>query len=275
VAFLICDIAMVLVLLDVLHRTGKGAHWVLAYAWHPLVATEAVGSGHVDVLGVLLLLVSVAALLRRWRAAAAVAFALAFAVKFLPIVLLPVYWKRIRLRDGALAAAVLALLYAPFMHQGRIPFGSIGTYVQRFRFNSPIFAILERSITPQTATGMAVLLGFLTAVWMRRRSAEWSWDAFAWPMAASLLCAPVVYPWYLLWLLPFSLSLGTLPIIIWTLSIIPTYYVWRLRTLGQPWVVPDWILLLEYGSVAVAAAIAALLRFNRPASLQCPSDQVE
>ena len=27
-------------------------------------------------------------------------------------------------------------------------------------------------------------------------------QAFAWPMAASLLCAPVVYPWYLLWLLP-------------------------------------------------------------------------
>jgi len=275
VAFLICDIAIVFVLLDILRRTGHGEHWVLAYAWHPLLATEVAGSGHVDILGVLLLVVSAAALLRRWRSAAAVAFALAVAVKFLPIVLLPLYWKRVRLRDAALAALVLALLYVPFIDHGHLPFGSIGTYVQRFRFNDPIFATLERMTTPQVAAGLALLIGLLTAVCMRRRFAEWTSDAFAWPMAASLLCAPVVYPWYLLWLLPFVRSVRTLPILIWTLSIIPTYYVWRLRTLGQPWVVPDWILLLEYGSVAVATAIAALVRFSQPASLPCSADQVE
>jgi hypothetical protein len=87
-------------------------------------------------------------------------------------------------------------------------------------------------------------------------------------MAASLLCAPVVYPWYMLWLLPFLRSTSTLPILIWTLSIIPTYYVWRLRTLGQAWVVPGWIMLLEYGSVAVAAAIITFLRMRRPAAPQ-------
>jgi len=120
-----------------------------------------------------------------------------------------------------------------------------------------------------------VLVGLLVALWIRSKSREWSLDAFAWPMAASLLCAPVVYPWYLLWLLPFMRSLGSLPIVIWTLSIIPTYYVWRLRTLGQPWVVPDWVLLLEYGSVAAAAGIVALLRFSRPASWRCSADQAE
>jgi hypothetical protein len=274
-AFLLCDIAIALVLLDILRRSGHGEHWVLAYAWHPLLATEVAGSGHIDVVGVLLLVVSAAALLRRWRTVAATALALAVAVKFLPIVLLPLYWKRIRLRDAALAATVLALLYAPFIDHGRIPFGSISTYVQRFRFNDPIFATLERVTTPQIVAGLAVLVGFLTAIWMRRKSAEWSPDAFAWPMAASLLCAPVIYPWYLLWLLPFLRSAVTLPILIWTLSILPTYYVWRLRTLGRPWLVPDWILLLEYGSFAVAAAIVALLRFSRPAFLQCSADQVE
>ena len=74
------------------------------------------GSGHIDIVGVLLLLVSAAALGRRWRAIAAVAFGLAVAVKFLPIVLLPLYWKRVRIRDGALAAAVVGLLYVPFLN---------------------------------------------------------------------------------------------------------------------------------------------------------------
>ncbi len=262
VAFVVCDLAIVFVLLDVLRCTRQAEHWVLAYAWHPLLAIEVAGSGHVDIVGVLLLSVSVASLVRRWRAAAAMSFGLAVAVKLLPIVLLPLYWKRIRMRDGALAAVALGLLYIPFLNHGRIPIGSLGTYVQRFRFNDPVFATLERVTAPQVVAGLAVLVGFLTAIWMRRKSAEESSDAFAWPMAASLLCAPVVYPWYMLWLLPFLRSTSTVPIMIWTLSIIPTYYVWHLRIVGRPWLVPDWIMMLEYGSVAVAAAIIALRRIT-------------
>ncbi len=275
VAFVVCDLAIVFVLLDVLRCTRQGEHWVLAYAWNPLLATEVAGSGHIDIVGVLLLFVSVAALLRRWRAVAALSFGLAVAVKLLPIVLLPLYWKRVRMRDGALVAIVLGLLYVPFLKHGRIPIGSLGTYVQRFRFNDPVFATLERVAAPQVVAGLAVLVGFLTAIWMRRKPAEGALDAFAWPMAASLLCAPVVYPWYLLWLLPFIKSTSTVPIMIWTLSIIPTYYVWHLRIVGRPWLVPTWIMVLEYGSVAVAAAIIALRRITRSAALQCSADQVE
>src|SRR5213595_2502807 len=149
------------------------------------------------------------ALVRRWRAVAAISFGLAVAVKFLPIVLLPLYWKRVRMRDAALAAMVLGLLYVPFFNHGRIPIGSLGTYVQRFRFNDPVFAMLERMAAPQLLAGLAVLVGCLTAIWMRRKSAEGSADTFGWPMAASLFCAPVVYPWYLLWLLPFIRSTST------------------------------------------------------------------
>ena len=85
-------------------------------------------------------------------------------------------------------------------------------------------------------------------------------------MAASLLCAPVVFPWYLLWLLPFLTSASTLLIIIWTVSIIPTYVHWHLRALGRPWgALPGWVMLLEYGCVAIAAVIIALRRIARVA----------
>ena len=275
IAFVVCNFAIVLLLFNVLRRSGQGEHWVLAYAWCPLLATNVAGSGHIDIVGVLLLLVSVSALVRRWRAVAALAFGLAVSVKLLPIVLLPLYWRRVRMRDGALAAIVVGLLYVPFLDHGRIPIGSLGTYVQRFRFNDPVFATLERVATPQVVVGLAVLVGFLTAIWMGRKSAEASSDAFAWPMAASLLCAPVVYPWYLLWLLPFLRSTSTVPIMIWTLSIIPTYYVWHLRIVGRPWSVPGWMMMLEYGSVAVAAAIIALRRMTRSAALQCSADQAQ
>ena len=264
VAFILCEFAIVFVLLDIFSRSGQGAHWVLVYAWNPLLAVEVAGSGHVDIVGALLLLVSVAALGRRWRAVAAVAFGLAVAVKLLPIILLPLYWRRVRLRDVALAVIVVGLLYIPFLNHGRIPIGSLDTYVQSFRFNDPVFAILERVATPRVVAGLAVLVGFLTAIWMRRKAPAWSPDAFAWPMAATLLCAPVVYPWYLLWLLPFVRSASTVPIIIWTVGIIPTYYVWHLRMLGRPWLLPSWIMLLEYGSVAAAGVVIGFRRLRQP-----------
>jgi alpha-1,6-mannosyltransferase len=263
VVFVLCDIAIVFVLLDILRRSGKGAHWVLIYAWNPLLATEVAGSGHIDIVGALLLLISFAALIRRWRAVAAVAFVLAVAVKFLPIVLLPVYWKRVRVRDGVLASIVGALLYMPFLNHWRIPFGSLGTYVQSFRFNGPVFAMLERVAIPQVVVGFAALVGLVTAIWLRRKSAELSSDEFAWPMAATLLCAPVVYPWYLLWMLPFLRSRSTVPIVVWTISIIPLYCVWHLRALGRPWFLPGWIMLVEYGAVAIACAIILFRRFRR------------
>jgi len=283
VAFVVCEFAIVFVLLDVLRRTGQGAHLVLAFAWNPLLAIEVAGSGHIDIVGALLLVVSAAALVRRWRATAAVALGLAVAVKFLPVVLLPLYWKRVRIRDSALAVAVIGLLYVPFLNRsffnhGRIPIGSLSTYVQTFRFNSPVFAALDRVAPPQLLVGLAVLVGLGTATWQRIRRAapEWSPDQFAWPMAASLLCAPAVFPWYLLWLLPFLTSASTLLIIIWTVSIFPVYVQWHLRTLGHPWgSLPGWVMLLEYGCVAAAGAILALRRITRSAAVQCQADRVK
>lgn len=263
VAFVLCELAIVPLLLAELRRLGHAEHWVLAYAWNPLLVTCVTYSGHVDILGVLLLLLSAAALQRRWRTFAAVTFGLAVAVKFLPIVLTPLYWHRVRVRDGLLAVLIVGLLYVPFLRGGSVPTGSISVFVQRFRFNDPVFAEIERIVRPQVVTGLAVLVGFVTAAVLRRRQDGYSPQAFAWPMAASLLCAPVVYPWYLLWLLPFARSVSTAPLIIWTISILPTFYVWHLRTLGRQWVVPGWIMLLEYGSVAAAAAILEFRRLKR------------
>ncbi len=334
VAFVVCELAIVFVLLDFLRRTGQGTHLVLAFAWNPLLAIEVAGSGHIDIVVALLLLVSSAALVRRWRATAAVALGLAIAVKFLPVVLLPLYWKRIRIRDAALTAGVAALLYLPFLDHGRIPTGSLGTYVQTFRFNGPVFAALGHVAPPHLLAGFAVLMGLVIATWFRsraleprpgrealategslrprfvetptsrKRSEKWGTpfsyffkgpkrqrysgqgpsheedaitlplrnsvspavhaSAFAWPMAATLLCAPVVFPWYLLALLPFLTSASTLLIIVWTVSIGFTYIQWHLRALGRPWgLLPSWVMLLEYGCLVITAAIIALRRSNR------------
>jgi hypothetical protein len=273
VAFVICDLSIILLLLDVLHRRQQGAHLVLVFAWNPLLAIEVAGSGHIDIVGALLLLISLAALVRSWRTIAALAFALAVTVKFLPIVLLPLYWKRVRLRDAALGAALVALMYVPFLDHGRIPLGSLVTYIQTFRFNGPVFAALDKVVPVQLLAALTVVVGLVTATWLRSTAPDSS-DVLAWPMAACLLCAPVVFPWYLLWLLPFLTSTSTLLIIFWTVSIIPTYVMWHLRTLAGTWgALPGWVMLFEYGCVATAGAVIAFRRITKP-PVGCPTKEV-
>ena len=143
------------------------------------------------------------------------------------------------------------------------------SHVRGFRFNGPVFAALAQVASPQLLTGLAVLVGLIAATWLRNAAPKWTPDVFAWPMAASLLFAPVVFPWYLLWLLPFLTSASTLLIIIWTVSIIPTYVMWHFRTLGRPWgVLPVWVMVVEYGSIAIAAAIIASRRIGERAALK-------
>jgi hypothetical protein len=265
-AFVLCEVVIVFLLFDLLRQTRRAEHLVLAFAWNPLLAIEVAGSGHIDIVVALLLVLSLTALVRRWMTVAAVTFGLAFSVKLLPIVLLPLYWKRVRIRDAVLAAVVVTTLYVPFVDHGRLPFGSLGTYVQTFRFNGPIFATLARVVPPQLLTGIAVAVGWVTAVYLRRIRPEWSADSFAWPMAATLFFAPVVFPWYLLALMPFLMSFSTLLITIWTVTIGLTYVQWHLRAIGNPWgALPNWIMVVEYGLLAIAAVLMASRESTRRA----------
>src|SRR5262249_39689891 len=135
-------------------------------------------------------------------------------------------------------------------------------------------AVLGRATGPQAAVGLAVLSGLLIAAWIRRRWSGPSLDAWAWPTAVSLAGAPVVYPWYLLWLVPFLGWARTLPLLVWTVSILPVFFVWYSHALGGPWEVPNRILLLEYGPVAMAA-LFLLFRRRMLAAAYMPGSEHE
>jgi alpha-1,6-mannosyltransferase len=266
VAFVVCDLAIIFLLLATLRLAGQPQHWVLIYAWHPLLATDVAGSGHIDILGALLLLSSFVALVHCRRTLAAITLGLAVSVKFLPIVLLPLYWRRVRLRDGLMAAFIVAILYVPFLERGHIPIGSLGVYIQRFRFNGPIFVSIEEVAGAHVAAFLAILAGLGSAVWLRIKRRECGSSAWAWPMAVALVCAPAIYPWYLLWLIPFFREISMTPLIVWSVTILSTYFVWHLQKLGVAWHVPLWITLLEYGPVVAAAIFVLWSYFHQNSS---------
>jgi hypothetical protein len=249
VAALVCDALLALVVWRSLALAGVNPGWVLAYLWSPLVSLEVARHGHLDVVGALCVAFAALALARGRTLLGGVAFAFSVAVKPLPIVLLPLLWRRIPGRHAVASGAALLALYLPFWD--RHPIGSVPEVIERFRFNGPIFKAVEPLAGPAAATGLAIAAGLAVAAWARRRLPLASPQAWAWPMAAALLCAPIVYPWYLVWLAPFLVTLETAPLTIWTVSILSTYVVWRR---GASWAVPAWALLLEYGALLGAAS---------------------
>jgi hypothetical protein len=253
-AFVVCDLMTILVLWRWLVFTGRSEWLTLAYAWNPLVVLEVAHSGHMDVVGALWITASAYWLARRRTALATIAFVLAVATKLLPIVLLPLYWKRVRLRDGLAGAALLALLYLRFTDGGMLPFGAVPNVVAHIRFNGPVFRTIARWGSPQTAALSAIVAGMLVAMWARWRLDTSNPAAWAWPMAAALACAPVIYPWYLLYLTPFLFTTATLPLAVWTFTVVPVYVVWHIARHGGRWVVPTAVMAAEFGLPAAFSA---------------------
>jgi alpha-1,6-mannosyltransferase len=259
--FLALDLAVIVLLLRWLAASGWSRWLVLAYAWNPLVILEVAWSGHLDVVGALLLTVSFLALSNRIGWLAAIAFVAAVEVKFVPIVLAPLFWRKIRFRDAAVAVAFGLLLAWPFAG-GTLtaPIGALPTYLAKWRFNGPAYALVESLFRTKALVAMPVVAGLALAVWFRRRSGELAPSAWAWPMGVALLLSPTVYPWYLLWLCPFLTVRAALPLLVWTQTSLLTYFVWRVSASGGGWRLPWWVLAFEFGSVAAVGAWMAAKR---------------
>jgi hypothetical protein len=242
-AAFLCDVVLVALLLWWLSESNRSPWWVLGYAWNPLVALEGAGNGHIDLLGALALVLSAALLTRGRRTLAALAFAFAIGVKFLPVILMPLFWRRIRLRDAALAVGILAVLYIPFLGHGQLPFGSLGAYLAEWRVNAPVYSALECVFPTKGLVGVPVAAGFAVALWTRWHFALDSPEAWAWPVATTLLFAPTIFPWYLVWVTPFLFTPRTLPLAVWTVTSLAVY-----------WPLPVWAtMVIEYCPVLVVA----------------------
>jgi len=252
-ALIACDLLTMVVLWRWLLLTGRSEWLTLAYAWNPLVLLEVGHSGHIDALGALWTLAAAFWLTRRRTSLATIAYVLAVATKLLPIVLLPLLWRRITVRDTLIGAALFVLLYLPYASGTDVLFG-VQNVVQHIRFNGPAFRALAHLGSPEIAARIAVGLGLLVATWCRWKLPMDNPAAWAWPMAVALLFAPVVYPWYLLYLTPFLFVRSTLPLIVWGCGVLMTYVVWEITRAGGRWVVPVPVLVAEYGLALAAGA---------------------
>jgi hypothetical protein len=217
---------------------GPGAGFAAAlYAFHPLPVTEGAGEGHVDCLGVALLLASLAHLARSRRALAGVAFSMSVLTKYISLAAVIPLFRRGRCKFLAAFALFAPILWFGAWRPGASPAAGLGGYATRWDFNSPFYgaavSVMDASRLPDKAKAafiswkakrndpewtrrvfpyfysaffaralLALLLAIaLVVAALATRGVETS--VFA-SLAALLLFSPTLYPWYLLWILPFA-----------------------------------------------------------------------
>jgi len=216
-------------------KPGQQGYAALLYAWNPVALLEFVGSAHNDALMICLILLAVLCTQRGYWRAALVALLAAALVKWIAVLLLPLWaiywlrqqptWRARRLLVGQAAAIMLvgALLYLPYgqvlqsisaplraqgvmraensldalvIRAGQAALVRLGVESAR----EPAWRLAAEAMVAWFSKGMVLLawLVALYAVW-RRPTFERLLQASCWLLLAVLLLTPIFRVWYVTW----------------------------------------------------------------------------
>ncbi|MGH7332133.1 MAG: hypothetical protein ACREKS_05165 [Candidatus Rokuibacteriota bacterium] len=217
---------------------------VLVYAWNPLVLVEVWGSAHLDALVVTAVIAAALAAVTHRHAVAAALLALATLIKLYPVILLPLLVRVAGVRSAVVFVLVVALGYGPSLGSGLLALGSLPRYLDQEYFNPG----LARSLVDSPVASILAMAGWIGwVVWWRRPS---SFAADALPLTGgAVVLSPNVFPWYVLWVVPF-LAVNPSPMWIAFTGTVGFAYAFFLY---QPWMLPIWARLLEVAPLALGA----------------------
>lgn len=208
-AIQILNSVIILATLLLLAHCGARPRWLLIYAISPLVIKEAVITAHPDTLTGFLALATFAASGQRLPWLAGGLLGLAIASKISVVLLLLFLWLRAGWKATLATIITLMACYIPFFILSGSDLSVLSQFAQNWRFNPLFYAILEWLTGPlagRLLAGVAIMAITLRLYWhdMRAYPNRPAIPPADYVLGALLLFSPVVNPWYLLWLLPFS-----------------------------------------------------------------------
>ena len=278
---LCASLATLWVSIVVLNHTNKLHHTALV-ALSPILVFESGIGLHIDSFAALF----VVAMLYFWMRAryflVGVFIGLGTLVKFLPLVLAGATWLCLRTWKDRLLLPLgllvcLALGYGSALVAGWVPVGSLGVFFEKFRFGSPIFNLIETTVPAHimfpAVLALLIVGYFCIALYVIRASrraphVDQLIVALQVSLSLPLVFGPVVYPWYLMVLVPLVALRPNLLAITW-LALLPLTY----EVLGQwiccnQWQPAQWPLVTLICGI-ILALLVTIYRRMRAAPESC------
>jgi hypothetical protein len=216
------------------------------YAWNPLLLVEVWGSGHLDALVLAAITTAALASARRRDGLAAILLGLGSLVKIYPVVLLLLLPGRRRISVCALFAATVVAGSIAAGGFGRWPIAPIWRYVEDEYFNPG----LVRTFVNEPLLALVATAAWMVVIASQRRAGSLAEQAGT--MAAGVIVLGAnVFPWYVVWLVPFLAVTPSIPLIAFTGSVGFAYSFF----MSEPWTIPTWARLVEVAPLAIAAVL--------------------
>jgi hypothetical protein len=262
--FSLLNLGTVLILFAMLRRRGLPPAHALLFAWNPLVIVETGYSGHVDAMAAFFLVLALALWESGRRVWSGVVLGASALVKYLALAALPWLARRRAYAVAAVVVLVLVAGYIPFWSAGGRLFTSLRVYTATWYFNGAPFFALSSFFGNQDLARRLLLAGaaaFVLVAAVRERDLT----RFIYlVIGCALVVSPTMYPWYLLWIAPFFALYRNRAWIGFSALVMLSYAVWTYYIESGTWVLPNWLLVLEYAPFYLLLLLS-LARTNRRA----------
>ncbi len=250
-------------ILTLMLRDLKKLHHLSLVALSPLLILEAGVGIHLDAVSTLLIAFALFSFLKHKHFFTGLFIGLGVLTKILPLMLmLPLFFGVKKIKPALTLATSMVLTvavgYGIILALGFIPVGSIVTLFEKWRFGSPLFSFLS-SITSGKLLLASMLffiisaasIIFIKTLKLKQKITVTS-PLLVWSMAIILLISPVVFPWYLMPLVPLVV-LNPRPFMLTWISLMPlTYEVLGEFAANGSWMPANWPLMVVTISAFVA-----------------------
>jgi alpha-1,6-mannosyltransferase len=248
------------------------------FAWNPLVAYSFFGAAHFDSIVLLAIIALIFCLERfaqatsaRWKFAFGSALALGAAITFRPVcgVLLVPTFVALRRYSIALMAAIAVPATFDFAFRFSFPLDLFGDFGHVSRLNDLFWWLIEDTILPnwhQQHYCYDVIILIASAVTALAFVRNWR-RGLLWSLGAALILAPVLHPWYLVWILPIATWRRAFAWHFLAVTIFAYYLFYNERLFALPWHAEPWLRGMIVLPVIFAMTVTALQRYRASAAM--------
>ncbi|MCK5125602.1 MAG: DUF2029 domain-containing protein [candidate division Zixibacteria bacterium] len=182
---------------------------LLLYLYSPLILVEFYLSAHLDILAMPFLICGLIAVEHKRGGLAGIVLALAIMVKFLGLIFVPFFFKKLPKNQRWIfvltTVLTVVLLYLPYISGSDGNFlGSLGEYLETWQFNGSAYILFYLIFGMNTARIICGSLIVLFVLWYFFKQEGFYSGQFK-SYAVFLIFTPVFFPWYFIWIFPFIL----------------------------------------------------------------------
>lgn len=255
------ELGTVLLMRALLRRRNQPTRLALLYVLNPLVIVELTGNLHFEGVALLFLLLAVFWLETGKLVLAAVSWALAVAVKLIPLMFLPVLIRWLGWGKACFIGVVVVLvnfaLFGPFLEAEFLAnvTSSLNLYFQKFEFNASVYYLVRevgygwkgyniiQKAGPWLLAMAAAGIGYLA---LRRGTfAAFPWSRALFMHTLYLALATTVHPWYLTYVIAFAVFTSFRYPFVWSATAVLSYATYAQAAFRENL----WLTTVEYALV--------------------------